>query len=47
MEDEKLVKCANCGKEVPEFQLDRWGECNTCRAADRAGDMGVGDIKNR
>jgi hypothetical protein len=44
MEDKKLVKCANCGKEVSDMQLDRYGECRTCQVADKDSDMCVGDL---
>lgn len=40
----KLVKCENCGNEVEEWTLDRFGECNACRAHEKATDMGVGDL---
>lgn len=41
------AKCENCGKEVDEDNLDRYGECSACRAHERATDMGVGDIKGK
>jgi len=44
MEEDKLVKCDMCGKEVPDWQLDREGQCQKCRAEDRASDMTVGDL---
>lgn len=43
----KLVKCAACGKEVDEMELDRYGECRACNAADRASDMCVGDLNTK
>ena len=46
MESEKK-KCANCGKEVEAWDLDRYGECTPCRANERATDMGVGDINTK
>ncbi len=39
-----MVKCENCGKEVDEDNLDRFGECSSCRALERATDMCVGDL---
>ena len=42
-----LVKCQNCGREVPEENLDRWGECGWCRASERDSNMTVGDINNK
>lgn len=47
MEDEKLMKCENCGKEVEERELDRYGECRSCQFADKSSDMGVGDLNTR
>jgi len=47
MPEEKLVKCEACGKEVEEWTLSRDGECQACRAADRAGDMTVGDLNTK
>ena len=44
MEEEKLMKCESCNKEVPEFNLNRDGECSWCRANDKATDMTVGTI---
>jgi len=44
MAEEILVKCGGCNKEVPDWDLDRWGECTSCRANERATDMGVGDL---
>jgi len=41
------ANCENCGKEVDEMQIDRWGECSACRAADRASDMCVGDLNSK
>lgn len=41
---EKRVKCENCGEEVEEWTLDRYNECNACRAHEKATDMGVGDL---
>jgi hypothetical protein len=46
-EEQKMVKCAGCGKEVPDYSVDRWGECCACRAEDRASDMCVGDLNSR
>ena len=42
-----MAKCANCGKEVSEMQLDRYNECRTCQVADRDSDMTVGDLNNK
>lgn len=42
--EEKKIECENCGREVDEIQIDRFGECNFCRAEERATDMGVGDL---
>jgi len=42
-----LVKCQNCGREVPEENLDRYGECSWCRAEERDSNMTVGDINNK
>jgi hypothetical protein len=39
-----MAKCENCGKEVDEDNLDRFGECSSCRALERATDMCVGDL---
>lgn len=47
MNEDKFVKCDFCGKEVPDWTLTRDGECASCRAADKAKDMGVGDIGSR
>ena len=47
MAEEKLVKCEGCDREVPEDDLDRYGECRWCRANERATDMGVGDLNGR
>jgi len=47
MENEKVVKCENCGKEVPEDNLDKFGECSWCRADERANNMCVGDLKDK
>lgn len=47
MVEEKMTKCANCNKEVEEDNLDRFGECSFCRAAERASDMGVGDLNTK
>lgn len=47
MPDVTLVKCAACGKDVDEMETDRYGECNACRAADRASDMCVGDLNTK
>ena len=44
MEKEKMVKCAECGKEVDEMQVDRYGECRTCKNKDSG--MCVGDLKD-
>lgn len=41
---ESLVSCEMCKKLVSEDKIDRYGECNDCRAADRAGEMTVGDL---
>ncbi len=41
---EGLAKCEGCGKLVSEDKIDRYGECNDCRASDRAGEMTVGDL---
>ena len=43
MEENKLVKCVNCGEEVPEHSVDKYGECRKC-LSDDAG-MCVGDLK--
>jgi hypothetical protein len=43
----KGVEYEECGKEVDELDLDRYGECRACRAHDRATDMGVGDINTK
>lgn len=45
-EEDKMVFCSNCGKEVAEWSTDRDGECSSCRAIGRASDMCVGDLKN-
>lgn len=45
--EEKMVKCVDCGKEVPEGEVYRDGECRACRAKDRASDMTVGDLGGR
>lgn len=47
MEDSTFKKCENCGKEVPEHTLDRFGECAWCRAEERATDMCVGDLNKK
>jgi|TARA_Y100000310_G_C20214450_1_gene592880 hypothetical protein len=48
MTETKKILCENCGKEVRNsWDLDRWGECNACKAADRATDMGVGDLNTK
>jgi len=48
MTDIKKILCENCGNEVKNsWDLDRYGECNACRAADKATDMCVGDLNNR
>jgi hypothetical protein len=39
-----LVSCESCGKSVPDYSLNRDGECSFCRAEDRAGEMTVGDL---
>lgn len=44
MIEQKMVKCAGCGQEVKDYDIDRWGECGACRAAERASDMCVGDL---
>jgi len=44
---EKRVNCMNCGKSVPEDNLDRDGECSFCRAESRAGEMTVGDLGSK
>lgn len=44
---ENLVKCANCGKEVEERQIDRYGECRSCQFEEKSTDMGVGDLIKR
>lgn len=41
---EVMVNCLNCGRSVPEDNLNREGECSFCRAEDRAGEMTVGDL---
>ena len=41
------VKCENCLKEVDEDEIDRYGECRSCRANDKATDMTVGDLNNK
>ena len=46
-EKEKLVKCDTCNKEVSERDIDRVGDCRTCRANDKATDMTVGDLNAR
>lgn len=42
-----FVKCETCGKEATDEDLDRYGDCCACRAADRASDMCVGDIRDK
>ena len=42
-----MVTCSDCNKEVPARNVNRYGECVACVAADRAGDMGVGDINTK
>jgi len=42
-----IAKCENCGREVDEDNLDRYGECSACRASDRASDMCVGDLNSK
>lgn len=44
---EELKKCEGCGKMVPEYNLDRYGDCGACRAEERAHDMCVGDLKDK
>jgi primosomal protein N' len=39
-----LVKCSNCGKEVDEMQVDRYGECRACQFEERSTDVCVGDL---
>lgn len=39
-----MVKCDMCRREVPNWNLNRDGECSSCRAEDRASDMTVGDL---
>jgi predicted Zn-ribbon and HTH transcriptional regulator len=41
------VKCANCGKEVDEDQLDRYSECRACQFEDKSSDMCVGDLNSK
>ena len=43
----KQVKCEGCGKEVDENQLDRYGDCRSCRANDKATDMCGGDLNTK
>ena len=40
----KMGKCDTCGKEVPEYDLDRDGDCCQCRAENRMKEMVVGDL---
>ena len=47
MEEEKLARCEYCGREVPEHNLSRDGECSWCRANDKSTDMTVGDLNNK
>ena len=47
MEKEKTKVCESCGKEVPERNLDRYGECSWCRAEDKRTEMTVGDLNRR
>jgi len=44
---DEVKKCESCGREVPEWSLDRWGECGACRADERANNMCVGDLKDK
>lgn len=44
MAEEKMVKCDSCGKEVRDWDLDRWGDCTACRSKSRDTDMTVGDL---
>lgn len=39
-----MVKCVDCGKEVPERETYREGECRACHFNDKASDMTVGDL---
>ena len=39
-----MVNCETCNKEIEEWKLSKDGECPTCREADKAGEMTVGDI---
>jgi hypothetical protein len=45
--EEEMVICTDCGKEVLKRITNRHGECIRCIAAERAGDMGVGDINTK
>lgn len=42
-EENELVECSGCGKKVPDWTIDRYGECAGCRAEERSHDMCVGD----
>ncbi len=46
MENE-MKKCGSCGREVPEHNIDKYGECGWCRADERANNMCVGDMKDK
>tara|TARA_Y100000310_G_C20153811_1_gene565987 strand:+ start:84 stop:233 length:150 start_codon:yes stop_codon:yes gene_type:complete len=43
----EMKACECCGKEVPAYNLDRYGECGPCKFKDRSTDMGVGDLNRK
>ena len=42
--EEVKVECEGCGRLVPKYDLNRYGDCCRCRAEERKKEMGVGDI---
>ena len=43
----RMKECDTCNKEVPAYNLDRWGDCGACRAKGKETEMGVGDLNTK